>query len=87
MVKVSGMVTEDDWKNWKESDFTKDLDVIFDAFGTDRVMVGSDWPVCTVAASYNQVLSIVENYIKKYPIEEQQKVMGDNAARFYHIPL
>ena len=43
-VKVSGMVTEDDWKNWKEEDFTPYLDIVFDAFGTDRVMVGSDWP-------------------------------------------
>ena len=43
-IKVSGMVTESDWNNWKEEDFTQYLDIIFDAFGVDRVMVGSDWP-------------------------------------------
>ena len=43
-VKVSGMVTEADWKNWTETDFTPYLDIIFDAFGPDRVMIGSDWP-------------------------------------------
>ena len=43
-VKVSGMVTEADWKNWTEADFTPYLDIIFDAFGPDRVMIGSDWP-------------------------------------------
>ncbi|KAK8791003.1 hypothetical protein WA158_005634 [Blastocystis sp. Blastoise] len=87
MVKVSGMVTEDDWKNWKKEDFKKYLDIIFDAFGTDRIMIGSDWPVCTLAGNYGTVVSIVEEYIKKYPLEEQQKVLGDNAVKFYHIPL
>lgn len=43
-VKVSGMVTEGNWSDWKEEDFTPYLDIIFDAFGVDRVMVGSDWP-------------------------------------------
>lgn len=43
-VKVSGMVTEGNWKNWTEADFTPYLDIIFDAFGPDRVMIGSDWP-------------------------------------------
>ncbi|MBL7816625.1 MAG: amidohydrolase family protein [Saprospiraceae bacterium] len=81
--KISGMVTEADWQNWKESDFTPYLDTILEAFGTDRVMYGSDWPVCLVAASYEKQFSIVKNYIKKLSDTEGDKIMGDNAARFY----
>src|SRR5688572_22728960 len=57
--KVSGMVTEANWNTWKENDFKPFLDVVFDAFGTKRIMYGSDWPVCLVASSYKSQLSIV----------------------------
>ena len=83
--KVSGMVTEADWSNWKEEDFIPYLDVVFEAFGVDRIMFGSDWPVCLVASEYNRMMSIVENYISKYSEADKAKVMGGNAISFYSL--
>ncbi|OAO12577.1 amidohydrolase family protein [Blastocystis sp. ATCC 50177/Nand II] len=82
-VKVSGMVTEADWKNWKEEDFTAYLDIIFDAFGTKRVMIGSDWPMMTLCGEYAQVLDIVKRYIARFSQEEQDMILGGNADHFY----
>lgn len=83
--KVSGMVTEADWRKWKNADFAPYLDVVFEAFGTERLMFGSDWPVCLVAASYAQVGDIVENYVERNAPAAKQKVFGENAARFYGL--
>lgn len=83
--KVSGMVTEADWKNWKQEDFEPYMDIVFNAFGTDRLMYGSDWPVCRVAADYKQVLEIFKSYIQSLSNTEQAQVMGENAAKFYNI--
>lgn len=83
--KVSGMVTEADWANWKPGDFTPYLDVVFEAFGTDRIMFGSDWPVCLVAADYQQGLGIVEGYIAGLSADEKAGVMGINAQKFYNL--
>ena len=83
--KVSGMVTEANWANWQIEDFEPYLDVIFEAFGVDRIMYGSDWPVCLLAASYDKQLSIVENYLSKLSNTEGGKVLGENAVLFYKI--
>jgi L-fuconolactonase len=83
--KISGMVTEADWKNWKHEDFTPFLDVVVESFGIDRIMYGSDWPVCLVAASYQQMLDIVQNYFLSYSENEKSKIFGDNASKFYHL--
>ncbi len=83
--KISGMVTEADWKNWQFSDFEPYLDIILEAFGVERIMIGSDWPVCTVSAEYNKVLDIVLSYISKLTEFEQKKILGENALQFYHI--
>lgn len=83
--KVSGMVTEADWQNWKAEDFFPYLDVVFEAFGTNRLMFGSDWPVCQVAADYTQMKGIVEQYTAKLTANEQAKFWGDNASRFYNL--
>lgn len=85
--KVSGMVTEADWKNWKKGDFTKYLDVIFDTFGVDRILYGSDWPVCLLAAEYELQLEIIGEYIAKYSAEDKEKIMGGNAINFYNLNL
>jgi L-fuconolactonase len=85
MCKISGMVTEADWQGWVAADFTPYLDVVFEAFGTNRIMYGSDWPVCLLAADYEQQLSIVQNYVSKLSDTEGGKIMGQNAARFYKI--
>ena len=83
--KLSGLVTEADWKNWKSSDFEPYLDVALECFGKDRLMIGSDWPVCTVAASYSQVMNLVMEYLKKYPAEVRNAVLGKNAEQFWKL--
>lgn len=85
--KLSGMVTETDNFKWKKSDFTPFLDVIFTSFGTDRVMYGSDWPVCLLAADYGKQLNILQEYISDFPEFEQSKIMGGNAASFYNLKM
>jgi L-fuconolactonase len=83
--KVSGMVTEADWQNWQEADFTPYLDVVFEAFGTKRVMFGSDWPVCNVAGGYDRMAGIVKNYTSKLSADGQADFWGNNAVEFYNI--
>jgi L-fuconolactonase len=83
--KLSGLVTETDWRNWKPADFTPYLDVVFDVFGTDRLMFGSDWPVCLLAASYGQVKQIVEDYVRGFTAEQTENIFGGNAIRFYGL--
>lgn len=83
--KVSGMVTEADWRQWNEGEFKPYLDVIFEAFGADRLMFGSDWPVCLLAANYQQVKGIVDNYTRDLSQSEKEKIFGLNAARFYGV--
>lgn len=83
--KISGMVTEAKWNSWKKADFDPYLDVVVNAFGTGRVMFGSDWPVCLVAAKYNEVLDIVKDYFSGYSDAERDKVFGGNAIDFYSL--
>ncbi len=83
--KLSGMVTEHDWRSWQPRDFDRYLDVVFEAFGPERLMFGSDWPVCLVAASYAQVKQIVVDYTQRNTPEFLAAVMGENAARFYGV--
>ena len=84
-LKVSGMVTEADWRRWSNADFRPYLDVVFEAFGIDRILFGSDWPVCLLAASYGQVKDIVENYVCDLSQPEKEKIFGLNATRFYGV--
>jgi len=58
---------------------------LVEAFGTKRLMYGSDWPVCQVAASYAQQLSIPKNYFKQFSLTEQAAIFGNNATRFYQL--
>jgi L-fuconolactonase len=81
--KVSGLVTEADWRGWTVGDFTPYLDLVFEVFGVDRVIFGSDWPVCLLAASYRQVVDLVAGYIRDLPMSDQEKIFGLNAAYFY----
>ena len=85
--KLSGMVTETDNFKWKSSDFTPYLDIIFKSFGTDRVMYGSDWPVCLLAADYAAQLNILQEYITDFSESEQSKIMGENAVSFYDLKI
>jgi L-fuconolactonase len=83
--KVSGMVTEADWQRWQPSDFRPYLDVVFAAFGSERIMFGSDWPVCTLAGAYADVVKIVSDYVQQLSREEQAAFWGETARRFYRL--
>jgi L-fuconolactonase len=84
--KLSGMVTESRWKQWKPEDFRPYLEVVFEAFGPQRLMIGSDWPVCTVSASYTETIVIVNDFIRQLEPALQEQIMGGNCASFYGIP-
>ncbi|MBC7626436.1 amidohydrolase [Ferruginibacter sp.] len=83
--KVSGMVTEANWNTWTIEDFSYCLDVVTEAFGIDRLLFGSDWPVCLLAASYQETCNIVHRYFMQFSMEEQGKLWGKNAVDFYHL--
>jgi L-fuconolactonase len=81
--KVSGLVTEADCQAWTPEDFGPYLDVAFACFGPSRLMIGSDWPVCMVAASYERTVDLVKDYLNAYSSEERAAVLGGNAAKFW----
>ena len=83
--KISGMITEADWSNWKSEDFTPYLDVVFEAFGAKRVMYGSDWPVSLLAGDYRQVVDLVKDYTARLTENEQGLFWGENAINFYNL--
>ncbi len=83
--KMSGLVTEADSQAWKPEDFWPYLDVAFECFGPSRLMIGSDWPVCTVAGSYSRVMNLVKDYLGKYAAKEREAVLGGNAATFWGL--
>jgi L-fuconolactonase len=85
--KVSGMVTEANWYAWEEEDFKPYMDVVFDAFGVERLMFGSDWPVCMVAGGYNRVIKMVRYYTTHLTDLEKALFWGGNALKFYGIEL
>ena len=83
--KLSGMVTETLNFEWKKDDFRPFIDVIITSFGTERVMFGSDWPVCLLAGEYEDVLEIVEEYISTFSLNEQERILGKNAEKIYGL--
>lgn len=83
--KLSGMVTEARWQQWQPADFKPYLDIAFQAFGPSRLMIGSDWPVCTVSASYNDTMALVTNFIAALPLDQQDAILGGNCARAYQL--
>jgi L-fuconolactonase len=84
--KISGLVTEAAWDSWKPEDFRPYLDVVLDAFGSKRLMIGSDWPVCTLAAEYPSVINLEAQYIAELSGDEQQAIWSTNALEAYGIP-
>lgn len=84
--KVSGLVTEAHWRTWRPFDLRPYLDAVFETFGAGRIMAGSDWPVCTVAATYSQVLGVVTDYAAALPEDEQSDLLGGNAQACYRLP-
>ena len=85
--KISGIITEADHNTWSKEDIFPYLDIIFNAFEIDRLMFGSDWPVCLLAGSYKQVIKLLEDYVTSFSEEEKEKLFGDNAVKAYGIDL
>ena len=83
--KVSGIVTEADWQSWTEADLCPYMDTVFDAFGASRLMMGSDWPVCLVAAEYAQWFSLLDRYIARLSEYERERFCGGTAAEVYRL--
>jgi L-fuconolactonase len=83
--KVSGLVTEADWQRWTPDQIRPCLEVAFECFGPERLMIGSDWPVCLVAASYPTVIQLAKDYIAVRSPQSLSAVLGGNAARFYGL--
>lgn len=83
--KVSGLVTEADRTRWRAADFRPYLDAVFEAFGPERLMFGSDWPVCLLAASYEEVVGLVNDYLAGVAPAVRPAVLGANAVKFYRL--
>jgi len=83
--KLSGLVTEAEWGRWTNEDLRRYVNAALDAFGADRLMIGSDWPVCTVAAKYDQVIEIVGGAIDERSRSEQDSIFGGTARRFWRL--
>ncbi|TMI64356.1 MAG: amidohydrolase [Bacteroidetes bacterium] len=83
--KISGLLTEANWKTWSAKDFYPYLDTVFDAFGTDRLLFGSDWPVMLLSGIYVQWKSLLEKYMENFTEDDRQKVFGENAVAFYNL--
>jgi L-fuconolactonase len=85
--KLSGLVTESDWKQWRQPDIVPYLDVALECFGTNRLMIGSDWPVCLVAGSYERTVEVVKSYLAGRSDEVRDAVLGNNARRFWRLKM
>ena len=83
--KLSGLVTEADWNRWTIEDLHRYVNAALDAFGPDRLMIGSDWPVCTLAGDYDEVLDVVRTAISGRPAEEQDAIFGGTAQRLWKL--
>lgn len=83
--KLSGLFTEAAWKEWSAADFYPYLDVVFNAFGTDRLIYGSDWPVMLLSGIYVQWKSLLEKYMENFEEEDREKIFGMNAIEFYNL--
>ena len=87
LAKLSGLVTEADWTRWTSEDMHPYLDIAFECFGAERLMIGSDWPVCTVAGDYERTMVVVINYLAQRLSHERDAVLGGNAIRFWNLQV
>jgi L-fuconolactonase len=83
--KISGMVTEDTWSSWSMESLRPYLDVVIEAFGADRLMAGSDWPVCLVATGYARWWQVLRNYFESFSENERADIFGATAIRVYDL--
>ena len=85
--KLSGLVTEADWRHWTAEDLHRYINAALDSFGPERLMIGSDWPVCTLAGGYRDVLDVVRTAIAGRPPAERDAVLGRTAQRFWNLDV
>ncbi len=85
--KLSGMITEADYRSWKKEEIFPFLDLVVESFGPSRLMFGSDWPVCKLAADYGTVCSFLTDYLEAFTREEQEMIWAYNAIKFYKLDL
>ena len=85
--KISGMITEADYKTWTPEQVHPYMKLVFESFGATRVMFGSDWPACLVAGNYSMVQALVTDFIMDLRQEQQNAIMGGNAAKFYNLKI
>ncbi|MDQ4140723.1 MAG: amidohydrolase family protein [Bacteroidota bacterium] len=83
--KLSGLVTEADWLNWQPQHLQPYLELALEAFGPERLMIGSDWPVCRLAGEYETVMQVIIDFISQLTSSEQAAILGENAIRFYNL--
>jgi len=83
MCKLSGMITEADWHSWRPADLKPYVEKVIELFGVERVMYGSDWPVCLLAGSYERVFDTLQECLTSLTEVEKAMVLGENARRFY----
>jgi L-fuconolactonase len=83
--KLSGMITEADYTQWRYEDIVPYMDAAGEAFGTDRICFGSDWPVCLVAGSYKRMFQVAEKWASQLSLIEQENIFGKNTIKFYNI--
>jgi len=86
-VKVSGLFTEANWSNWSHKTFEPYLDHILSSFTPDRMMFGSDWPVCLLAATYEDTINLMEDFTKNFTTSEQESFWAGCAKRFYKLKV
>lgn len=85
MCKLSGLVTEPDWNDWQSADYPRFLDAVIEAFGANRCMFGSDWPVSTCATDYLSARAVVTNWARRLSADEKKALYGDSCAYFYTV--
>jgi L-fuconolactonase len=83
--KLSGMVTEAEWGSWTSRDFVPYMEICLEAFGPMRLMIGSDWPVCTLSGSYAAVMGIVRDFVGRLSESERRAILGETCVRFYGL--
>ncbi len=83
--KLSGLVTEANWKTWTAADLERCLTVAWEAFGPERLLMGSDWPVCTLAAEYERAVGVTVDFLARFSTAERTAVLGGNAARIWRL--
>jgi L-fuconolactonase len=87
LCKLSGLVTEADWRQWTAAQIGPYLDVALECFGVERLMIGSDWPVCTLAAGYGRAMAVITEHLSGRPPAEHAAVCGGNAQRFWNLEV